>query len=476
MRLAPLALLTALAACGGDPDAGSDASTAPTWYQDIAPIAAEHCMGCHHDGGIAPFSLTDYESARDHATDIIYQVDHRTMPPWDAVDADDCAPRFGWRDDPRLDDDEIARFGAWTRAGAPAGEIADVPEPPVTDLTGVTHSVTPSTPFAPSGDFDQFICFVLDPGVTATSYMSGLQLTPGNPEVVHHVVTSVMPPGAALDALVAEHPVGEPFECSGGGAVPAGAYLLNVWTPGQAPMETPSELAIPVLAGAKLVVQFHYHPGGTVNAADATRIDLRLTTVAPEKLYTIGAWGNASAQPELLPGSDDPGGTPMFYIPAGTPDHAEHMRFAVSLPGNATRFPLFAAYPHMHYLGVELKVKIERTTPLPGEPLDECLVNVDRWNFDWQRTYQYDAPIAALPTVGDGDIVDVYCTYDNTLDNPFVQRALDERDLADPIDVYLGEETLDEMCLGIFGIVYDAPAGAATPPPALRLIPAARTL
>jgi hypothetical protein len=112
----------------------------------------------------------------------------------------------------------------------------------------------------------------------------------------------------------------------------------------------------------------------------------------------------------------------------------------------------------MHYIGVGLKVKITRANPLPGEPTEECLVNVDDWDFDWQRSYQYDAPIEDLPTVGNGDIVEITCTYDNTIDNPFVERALEELGLTDPVDVVLGEESLDEMCLGIFPILFDAPA------------------
>jgi hypothetical protein len=46
------------------------------------------------------------------------------------------------------------------------------------------------------------------------------------------------------------------------------------------------------------------------------------------------------------------------------------------------------------------------------------------------------------------------CTYDNTLENPGVVRALGDAGETDPVDVYLGETTLDEMCLGVFGIVY----------------------
>lgn len=109
MRFAILAFsVITLAACNGDDPPASVDAAAPraTWYQDVAPIVAGHCMGCHQDGGIAPFSLTEYAEAKEVAGLMRYNVEHGIMPPWDAVDGDDCAPRFGWKDDPRLSDDE----------------------------------------------------------------------------------------------------------------------------------------------------------------------------------------------------------------------------------------------------------------------------------------------------------------------------------------------------------------------------------
>jgi hypothetical protein len=52
-----------------------------------------------------------------------------------------------------------------------------------------------------------------------------------------------------------------------------------------------------------------------------------------------------------------------------------------------------------------------------------------------------------------GDILRMRCTYDNTLDNPFVADALSSMGMTTPGDVFLGEETLDEMCLAVFPIV-----------------------
>jgi hypothetical protein len=104
-----------------------------------------------------------------------------------------------------------------------------------------------------------------------------------------------------------------------------------------------------------------------------------------------------------------------------------------------------------------LQVKVERAAPLAGEPAEECLVNVPRWDFDWQRHYEYDAPIDELPAITAGDTVLVRCTYDNSLANPFVRRMLDDLGLQEPVEVTLGEQSLDEMCLGVFGVVPQDP-------------------
>jgi hypothetical protein len=442
----------ALVGCGTSDDGGDDdPPTGPTWYGEVAPLLAEHCMGCHREGGVGPFSMESYDVAAPIAPMMLEAVETGVMPPWDAESSDECAPRHGWKDDTRLTATEIQLLRDWIAAGTPAGAAAEIPDPPSLALDAVTHTVAPSVPYVTAGDTDEFICFLLDPGVARLSWLTGLEVVPDNEKVVHHVVLMGYTPGAALTADIAAHGIGQGFDCSGSVITQTDTFLMGVWTPGSQPFETPANLGLPVPAGSHVLMQMHYHPGGTTNAPDASTVNLRLQTTRPINTYAIGAVGNAAAAPTLLPDPDDRG-VPEFRIPAGATDHVETMRFPLSL--GAGRFRLFAAYPHMHYIGVELSVQIEH--PLPGGGVDrECLVNVPRWNFDWQRTYQYDAPMADLPAIADGDTLVVRCSYDNSLGNPFVRRALEEMGLQEPIDVVLGEESLDEMCLGIFGVVVE---------------------
>ena len=94
---------------------------------------------------------------------------------------------------------------------------------------------------------------------------------------------------------------------------------------------------------------------------------------------------------------------------------------------------------------------IVRANPSSAQPARECLAN-GGWNFDWQRTYQYATSLATLPQVAEGDTISVECTWNNTRANPFVQRMLDDAGLDAPVDILLGEQTTNEMCLEFFGL------------------------
>ena len=51
------------------------------------------------------------------------------------------------------------------------------------------------------------------------------------------------------------------------------------------------------------------------------------------------------------------------------------------------------------------------------------------------------------------DTVEIKCTYDNTMDNPFVLRSLHDQGLSAPVDITLGEQTTNEMCLTLFAAI-----------------------
>src|SRR5262245_48593484 len=451
MRIPPLAsLLIVSAAFGNDVEPpGSDAppTAQTTWYQDVAPIVATHCMSCHQDGGIAPFSLTTYDNAYIYALQMNDAITQGVMPPFSAADGGDCTPTHGWKQDPRLSADEKATVAAWIADDRPAGTPAQITPPAIPDLAGKTNSLTPNA-YTTSGTTDQFICFVLDPQTTADRWITGWQVKPGAPTVVHHAVLSTL--AADLTAAARRNgQIGTSFACGGTGALP-GSKMIGAWAPGGQPYDTGSDVGFLLAAGEGIILQIHYHPAGQT-ATDATTIDLRLQDQAPAHAYFLKGFGNAHGAPFLQPGPYDPPTGPIFEIPPNVADGMETMKLTV--PATLPDMSVMTAFPHMHYVGVGLSLWVHRAAPLPGEPKDGCLVNVNRWNFDWQRQYAVDAPIEALPQVRPGDQVEIRCKYDNTLANPFVQRSLADQGLTSPIYVHLGETTTDEMCLTLLATI-----------------------
>ncbi|WP_437313566.1 hypothetical protein [Sorangium sp. So ce385] len=445
--LTSLAFLPALLlGCSGEEAPGS-AGTSPTFHRDVEPLLQKHCMSCHSPGNIAPFGLTTYEEARAVAGLMAHATRERTMPPWGAEETDECQPPYGWKDDLRLSEAEIAVLEAWSAAGSPEGDPADAPPPFVPGaggLRGVELEVAPEEPFVASGDADQFRCFVMDPGLTETRYINGVHIVPGNSKVVHHALVFLDREGAA-DELADEH---GGYDCFGGPGF--SGELVAAWAPGGVPLEFEPNIGAELPAGARLVMQVHYHPAGTTADPDTTRLQMRFTKGVPEYAMGVALIGNFESSEEgnggLLPGSNDANGV-EFLIPAGAEDHVETMQFRMPESVSAAEMYLYGAGTHMHYVGTDMKVTLEHTRGDPDNADKLCLVQTPRWDFSWQRGFLYDAPIEELPRIHGGDLLTMRCTYNNSNSNPFLVKALQEQNMPGPVDVRLGESTLDEMCL-----------------------------
>src|SRR5258705_273947 len=83
----------------------------------------------------------------------------------------------------------------------------------------------------------------------------------------------------------------------------------------------------------------------------------------------------------------------------------------------------------MHYVGTRMEVTLEHS-----DGTKTCLIDAGRYDFSWQRFYAYDGTQAELPRARPGDTVVIRCTYNNTMSNPNVVRALVGRLLGDPVE------------------------------------------
>lgn len=244
----------AVACSTGDPAepvSGAEPLPTPTYHRDVAPILARSCIKCHHEGGVGPFALTDYEAARTMAPAMMVEVASRRMPPWGAHDTSECRPPLPWRDDERLSDRDIDTLRRWELAGAPEGGPSESPVvvAPVQrlDLSAPAIELVPTSAFQPAAlETDEFRCFVLDSPVGEQGgYVSAIHVVPGNRQVVHHV-TVLSDVGGIVSKRAG--PDGS-FDCSSsapdgavwkevGGERPQLGWLL-AWAPGGKPLELP---------------------------------------------------------------------------------------------------------------------------------------------------------------------------------------------------------------------------------------------
>ena len=384
------------------------------YHQHVKPILAQACVGCHSAGQIGPFELDTYAKAKPLAAAIEAAVDAGTMPPW--LPKDQCGD-FSYKR--ALTPTQIQTLKRWVAAGAPEGDPSATPEaqPPYEQVqlgqpSLVVDTGTDYVPRPPAGKTDDYRCFVVEPGLTKDEFISAVNTRPGNAATVHHMLLFSVPRAekSKLDQLSAAQPEAPGYTCFGGPKV--NNTLLAVWAPGVVPVKFPAGYGIPVKRDELLVIQVHYN---TINdqGPDRTSIDLHFTQGPTRKLA-------------MLPVADQ-----SLNIAPGDANAVEGTTY--NLPNLPITLKLFGVVPHMHARGKSISVKLTRA----GQ--EQCLIDIPRWDFNWQNVYLYKTPIE----VRGGDSIKLECVYDNS---PERNRELGlNGPPAQPIT--WGEDTLDEMCL-----------------------------
>ena len=413
--LVALVLASRLPSTSGQSAPDNRAQSA-TWSKEIAPIVQQHCQGCHHPGDIAPFSLVSYDDAYQQRQKILRAVERRKMPPWKPV------PGFGdFLDVRRLSDGEITLIRDWVTAGAPEGNAKDLPPPRQwtdTWTLGAPDAVlAPESAYeVPSADRDLYRCFVIPTSFPEDRYLSAVDFVPGNRKIVHHVLTYLDTTGASVK--LDEDDPGLGYTCFGGpGFAPMGG--IGGWAPGARPQVRPDGVGTLLPAGARVVMQVHYHNRQSGSESDRTQIGLYFSKKPVDK--------RTRAIPVL---------NRTFLIPAGEGRH--EVRASYTTPPGRNLHAIGIA-PHMHLLGREMKV----TATYPDGTVHP-LIYIDDWDFHWQGTYTFAKPV---PLPG-GTRLDVVATYDNSAANR-------RNPSTPPRDVRWGEETTDEMCIAFVQITVD---------------------
>lgn len=430
--LSSLSVFAVVVACSNDEPRSEGNDTAPTtYYEDALPIFEEHCLGCHREGGIGPFRLDDYAAAEDRADLIRERTLDRTMPPFLVTTDGSCG---SFAHDPTLSESEILTLARWVEGGALEGTPRDVELPEAPSLTGAVAYSTPV--FSPQieggtlAEFDEYRCFLLDSAVAEQSFITGFEVVPGNPDIVHHVLTMLVDPDAPtsatetnrdrIAALDDESPDRAGWPCFGlaGEGVEVESVPV-VWAPGQLVVEYPNQSGIPITSSHLVVIQVHYNlandpPEGIT---DQTSVRLRMAPDVPN----LGIFALVDPLLDSLysdsPDTLAPGLSSVKYT-----WQASFEELGLSgLPN----LKLYGAMPHMHERGRRYELAV-------GTSAEDatCAAEIRRWDFHWQHLYFYSDPFDLTADSG----VQVTCDYDTSNDTE---------------PVLPGWGTRNEMCLAV---------------------------
>jgi len=397
----------------------------PTYSKDVSRIYQAKCQICHRDGDVAPFSLNNYDDAVAWAFDTRRVVLKGTMPPWKPV-----AGHGDFRDNYSLTADEKQTILDWIANGMDPGDPADLPDPPTNNSTWglgdpdvlltVPQSYTP-----PADVTDTYRCFVLpETGFTQDTFLSAVDLRPGNRPIVHHVLIFTDTTGTAANMDGKDGSQG--YDCFGGPGIPVDNSnplssldaLSGVagWAPGTRPHFLPDGIGILIKANARVVMQVHYHPNG-VTGPDQTQIGLYfMHSDVQKRLYNVPV---VNMKFKVLPGT---------------------VQDVVAIQPLIISAKAIQIFPHMHLLGRKIQADLIDSSGRVIAPL----IYEDNWDFNWQGSYTYQEPVK-IPLFSS---LKVTCTFDNTADNP--------KNPNNPlVTVGWGERTTDEMCIGFVGITLD---------------------
>lgn len=398
----PLVEATAAPGCRLTVDAANESSTQVTYHGRISRLMNRHCVTCHRDEGVGPFSLTSFDDVVSHAPMIREVIDRGIMPPWFAA-TDDHSKVSPWENDASLTAVEKQDLLSWIDGDQAEGDSADAPAPLVfSGRWGIgqpdaTFEFPEPVPVKATGTMP-YVMIPVDTDLGEDKWIQAVEILPGELSVVHHVLIYMLLPGKRV-----ENPID----------------YWAVYTPGNGIHVYPQGYARRLPKGAKLVFQMHYTPNGTATE-DTTKIGFKFADQPPQYEVQTASVINA-----------------RFSIPPGAKDYK--IEATLDIPVDVE---ILGYLPHHHLRGVAAKYELFRP-----DGQQEVLLDVPEYDFNWQLFYQYSNP----PILPKGSEIKYTALYDNSEDNP-----------ANPdpkARVRFGDQTDDEMHIGY--LEYAVPRDAA---------------
>lgn len=444
---------------GGEAAAGTADATAISFVDDVQPILEANCVSCHSGTGPGTTHLV-MESAGDVATIAdfaAFRVETGEMPPWPLSGLQEVAYQF----DLSMSDDDRQTIIDWAADGGPLDVADDTP------LTATTQTfppidadlvLAPDVPYPGSDTLDDYRCRIIDPEFTDTNWVTSIETRPDETRALHHSLIFKLPADLRSEAEAVDGADGNPgWPCQ---TVPrfSDGLLENVagWAPGTGPITLPEGSGVRMDAGDAFVVQWHYHfdngplednSGIAIEIADEAEVAAAGGTLTPVRNRTLlGPVEIPCASFESGPLCDRDAalervaqefGFESTFIPSlvnsqcgVTPEDFAQFTDGIASSScdiSAPAGDVVTIWPHMHELGTTYRLTLN-----PDTPEEQVLIDIDRWDFDWQLGYY---PVDQL-TFNAGDTLRLECGWDRALWPAGVESRY----------VVWAEGTQDEMC------------------------------
>jgi hypothetical protein len=381
-----------------------------TFTKDIAPIFQEKCEACHRTESIAPMSLVTYEEARPWAKAIRERVITRQMPPWH-LDKTVGIQKF--KNDRSLSDAQIDTIVKWVDAGAPKGELKDMPAPKqwpdeskwnFAALYGPPDLVikSPDWTVPPVGQ-DAWYKPVIPTGITEPRYVRAIEIRPATVKgrkVTHHALARLQ----QQEANAADNAADDALGVGG---------LFMEWAVGKQGEQMRPDTGKLMLPGSKIVFEMHYHSVGE-QITDHVELGIYFYPKGEEPKYRQSLAALQSVA----------GGSRNIDIPPNSTFVSQNF-IPMRRAGRVESYQ-----PHMHLRGKAMSMEAILPT---GQTM--MLSHVDHFNFNWHNSYVYADDVA--PLLPKGTILKITSWYDNTRSN---------KNNPDPDQwVGFGDRTVDEM-------------------------------
>jgi FlgD Ig-like domain len=381
-------------------------------YKDVAGIFYNRCASCHHQNQHAQ-SMMNYSETSSWAASIQTDLNSGKMPPWSA---DPTYTRFlHERIIPLSEKNALLN---WISSGALKADTTLAPPPPTYtqyQLNGTPDLVLKIPPFASNANAaDTYNCFSLPSGLTTDRVMRAMEIVPGNPGIVHHVVVSVDTTNTITDDL------------SGSCFTQPGQFGIGGYAPGSPPVvfpgQAPLKMGIRIKANSRIILQIHY-PAGTAGQMDSTQIRFYFYPLAATGIRQV--YVNTFLQNWLM------------NIPPNTT--ASYTAQYPAIGTLTASISVFSTVPHAHKVNRSMLIYGFRVAPKDTIPL----VRIPQWNFDLQDAYihQHLIKIPLGYKLGSKHL------YDNTTNNP-------NNPSNPPKTVKAGTSTTDEMLFDSFEWMY----------------------